>query len=88
MSNIREQLSEEHDDELLFIEPAEDFDSCIIGVASRCGMGPVVVYNSDKVIDAIKAQGLEEDEAIEFFEFNIVGAYVGERTPLFMEALK
>jgi hypothetical protein len=27
---------------------------------------------------------MEEDEAIEFFEFNIECAYVGEYTPIFM----
>jgi hypothetical protein len=27
---------------------------------------------------------MEGDEALEYFEFNIAGAYVGERTPIFI----
>jgi hypothetical protein len=27
---------------------------------------------------------MEGDEAAEFFEFNIAGAYVGDRTPIFI----
>ena len=26
---------------------------------------------------------MTEEEAVEFFEFNIIGAYVGESTPIF-----
>ena len=28
--------------------------------------------------------GMTEEEAVEFFEFNIAGAYVGEYTPIYM----
>jgi hypothetical protein len=27
---------------------------------------------------------MDEDEAIEFYEFNVSGAYVGENTPIFV----
>ena len=35
----REDIVDQHDDdELLFLDPAEEFDGCVIGVAHRCGM--------------------------------------------------
>lgn len=77
--NIREELSAYHDD-LLF---ADGFDEAILGVAERIGMEAVVAYSTPKIIE-ILAREMTEDEAIEYFEFNILGAYVGERTPVFV----
>lgn len=77
--NIREELSAYHDD-LLF---ADGFDDAILGVAERIGMEPVVAYSTPKIIE-ILAREMTEDEAVEYFEFNILGAYMGERTPVFV----
>jgi hypothetical protein len=30
------------------------------------------------------ADGMDDEEAEEFFAFNIIGAFVGEKTPLFI----
>ena len=75
----REELSEEYEG-LLF---ADGFDDAIIGVAERIGMEPVVAYSVGAILQ-ILAQDMTEDEAVEYFEFNILGAYVGERTPVFI----
>lgn len=80
----REQITEVYDEEILFLEPAEQYDPCIVGVAYRCGMEPVVVYDVDQVLEALVQDGMDREEAEEWFEFNIAGAYVGERTPLFL----
>ena len=77
---IREELSEEYGD-LLF---ADGFDEAIIGVAERIGMEPVVAYDTDKIIE-ILSRDMTEDEAVEYFDFNIIGAYVGERTPIYIK---
>lgn len=77
--SIREELSEEFGD-LLF---ADGFDDAILGVAERIGMEPVVAYSTPKIIE-ILSRDMTEDEAVEYFEFNILGAYVGERTPIFV----
>ena len=86
--NIRETLAELYDGELLLLDPPEMYDSCIVGVAHRCGMEPVAVYNSTAVIAALQASGMSEDDANEWFDFNIVGSYVGGRTPLFMTKIE
>jgi hypothetical protein len=62
---------------------ADGFDDAIIGVAERAGMEPVVAYSVGAILQ-ILAQEMTEDEAVEYFEFNILGAYVGERTPVFI----
>ena len=78
----REELSEEYGD-LLFMSEVE-FDEAIIGVAERIGMEAVVAYDTDKIIE-ILSRDMTEEEAIEYFDFNIIGAYVGERTPIYIK---
>ena len=53
----------------------------IVG-ASDCGR---LVYDYRKVIDIfMKKNDWSEEEAIEWMEFNVVGAYVGKDTPIFV----
>ena len=66
------------DPDLLY---ADGFDDCIIGMTFR-DETPVVLYSADRVIFKLM-KDMTEDDAIEFFEFNIAGSYMGERTPLF-----
>ena len=42
------------------------------------------VYDYDKIIASLVADGMDEDEAEEFYGFNIEGAYAGETTPAIM----
>ena len=84
---LRDQLAEQYDDELLFLDPPEDYDKCIMGIGDRCGMEPCVVYDRSKVIQVLMDGDMDEEGAEEFFEFNIAGAYVGEHTPIFMYRL-
>ena len=66
------------DPELLF---ADGYDDCIIGLKFREDL-PVVFYNADRIVYKL-TNDMSEEEAWEFFEFNIAGAYVGKRTPLY-----
>lgn len=82
--NIREHLNSYGDGELLFLSEPE-FDAAIVGIAERIGMSAVVVYDISKIIDVLcDRDGMDRDMASEYYEFNILGAYVGERTPLFI----
>ena len=85
---LREQLAEQYDDELLFLDPPEDYDTCILGIGDRCGMEFCVVYDRAKVIQVLRDGGMDEEGAEEFFEFNIAGAYMGEHTPIFLYPLE
>lgn len=61
----------------------DGFDDCCIGVVQRCGMEPILCYSYDKVIKQLTADGMTNEEAQEFFEFNQLGAWVGDSTPCF-----
>jgi hypothetical protein len=78
--NIREVLAE-IDEEILM---ADGFDDAVIGYAQRCGQPALVVYDRDKCIEVLMKDGMTHEEAEEYFEFNVVGSWVGERTPLFL----
>ena len=64
---------------------ADGFDDAIIGVASRCGISDLIAYDVSKIIDILqKRDGMTHEEAQEYFEFNVIGAYMGEHTPIFI----
>jgi len=70
------------EDGLLF---ADGFDDAIIGVGNRCGQPAVVAYDVSKVIDILMTRdGMSHEEATEFFDFNIGGAWMGELTPVWI----
>jgi len=62
--------------EFLFVD---DMDDAIIGLSTKF----LVVYSADKCIE-ILMKDMFEIEAIEYFEFNIEGAYMGEKTPIYV----
>ena len=63
---------------------ADGFEDCIVGVGSRCGTSYLAVYSVRKILDELMSEGFSEEEAIEHFEFNIIGAWVGDGTPIFL----
>jgi hypothetical protein len=86
MRKFIDSFCEENEVELV---TADGYDDAIIGVTVPNGftdgdMVPRVVYNRDKVIEILMADGMDDEEAEEFFAFNIIGAFVGEKTPLFI----
>lgn len=63
-------------------------NDAIIGTGSRCGMEEVFVYSYDKILDILMIEdGMTEREAIDYIEYNIAGAYVGELTPILVRSL-
>lgn len=63
---------------------ADGFDNAVMGICRRFGSEPHVVYNKQKVIEQLMTDGLTEEEAEEHFDFNIIGAWVGDNTPGFV----
>ena len=62
----------------------DGFDDCILGIGTRFGSEQFVIYDLSKVIAQLESQGMTYDEAVEYHEFNQLGAYVGDHTPAFM----
>ena len=64
------------------------YDDCVVGVLERYGMEPIVLYDKDKVIKKLMDDGCETyEEAVEFYEFNQLGGWHGEKTPGFFVSL-
>ena len=63
---------------------ADGFEDAIIGVGRQFNMD-VVVYDEDKCLEILVLRDqMTPEEAEEFFEFNVVGAYVGDHTPIYV----
>ena len=80
-TNIRHQLQDNYDQELLF---ADEWDDCIIGVTDDFG-DIRVVYSIDKMIEQLMSYGDTYSEAREYLEYNTLGAWVGDKTPVYVE---
>ena len=66
----------------------DDYDDCIIGVGTRSGMLSVFIYDKQKMITKlVKRDDMSYQEAFEFIDFNIEGAYIGEDTPILVNLL-
>jgi hypothetical protein len=59
---------------------ADGFDEAIIGVEDSLGC-PRLIYSVSKCIQ-ILCRDMNEEEAVEFFDFNVRGSYVGDKTPI------
>lgn len=62
----------------------DGYDNCLIGVVEQFGRPPILCYDKSKVIAKLCEDGLDLEEADEFFYFNQIGAWVGETTPCFL----
>jgi hypothetical protein len=64
---------------------ADGFEEAFMGVSEVHGKKPVACYDSSKCIDILRERDeMDVGEAIEYFHFNVTGAYVGEFTPAFI----
>lgn len=65
---------------------ADGFDAAILGVIEDINKPPRLVYSRSRIIQILEASdNLTREEAIEYYEFNIAGAYVGENTPAYLD---
>lgn len=64
---------------------ANGFDNALIGIGRRCSQEDVLVYNFNKAVKIlVNRDKMTEEEAVEYLEFNTVGAWVGDKTPMFV----
>ena len=63
---------------------ATGFEEAILGWGERFH-DTFVVYDLDKLLNIlVERDGMTMEEAREYYEFNIVGAWVGDKTPAFI----
>lgn len=66
---------------------AEGYNAAILGVAEYAGE-TLVVYDVQAIIDLLQRRdGMTEEEAEEFYEYNIAGAWMGEGMPMFLNKI-
>lgn len=77
----REDIAQINPEALL----CDGFDEAIIGMAERINLNPIVAYSVDKIIDImIERDGMTYEEAMEYYEYNILGSWMGDNTPIFI----
>lgn len=66
---------------------AEGYDAAIIGVtdswSGNCRPRRLV-YSGERIVELLMRDGMTYEEALEYFDFNIANAYVGDDTPIFI----
>ena len=85
MRYLNKYLTVNYPDEEFLI--ADGFYSAFIGI-NRGFNGGQLIYDREKCLSVLQRQGMSWSEAFEFFEFNVAGAYVGEKTPIYLETIK
>jgi|TARA_A100001391_G_scaffold200696_1_gene185819 hypothetical protein len=61
----------------------DGFDNAIIGVGERCNTDSMIVYDYDKMVKVLVTRDdMSYEEAEEYIDFNIVGAWIGDTTPI------
>ena len=65
---------------------ADGFDEAIIGVEVTSGR---VIYDCGIMVEILtRDEEMTEEDAIEYIDYNVVNAYVGDNTPIFINVLE
>lgn len=77
IQDLKERIEEINPDAML----ADGLDEALAGFDSKGR----AIYHIEEILGILmQRDGMSEEEAQEFFDFNIEGAYVGEYTPIYM----
>lgn len=79
---LLERIIEVYPDEQFL--KADGLDDAIIGVDEK---SMVLIYSVSKCIDILSIEMHSVKETIEYFSFNVSGAYMGEKTPIWCQDL-
>jgi hypothetical protein len=83
-SDIQEYLESRGETVLL----CDGFDEAFLGLSQRINEPLLAVYSYDKMIDVlVKRDGMEHEDAIDYLDFNVLGAWVGEQTPIIVTSM-
>ena len=63
----------------------DGLDDAIVGVVEEFGNGRRILYSADKIIDILmERDGMTWHEAVEFYDYNILGLHAGDQNPVFL----
>jgi hypothetical protein len=67
----------------------DGFDEACIGFSKRVNEPMLAVYSWQKMVQTLKNRDeMDYDEAVEYIDYNILGAWVGERTPIIVMSIE
>ena len=67
---------------------ADGFELAFLGCGYSFG-GSYAIYDFSTCMEILmQRDGMTYDEAEEYFEFNVIGAFVGDRMPVFLLSMK
>ena len=67
---------------------ADGFDEPLLGVVMDFNSEPRLAYSRIKCIEIlIERDKMSKEDAEEYFDYNVQGAYVGEQTPIWVDDL-
>ena len=61
---------------------ADGVDDALVGCTY--GANVVAVYDINKMVEILMNEGTDYEDAVEFLDYNVVGAHLGEKTPLYV----
>ena len=76
-----DKLLKEREESVVF---ADGLEEAFIGIGYQFN-DPIAIYSKSKAIQCFIGEGMDEEQAYEYFDYNVAGAYVGEATPIFLE---
>ena len=61
----------------------DGFDEALIGFSQRLNEPLLAVYNWQRMVQILKNRDkMSYDEAVEYIDYNCIGAWIGEQTPI------
>lgn len=82
--SIAQEIEEFADQAGIGLTLCKGFDEAIIAIAAQASKDPVVIYDYEKCVKILmRRDSMTREDACDFMEFNVIGSYVGENTPMF-----
>lgn len=73
-------LSEINEDAIVY----DGIEDALVGWVERFGQPPIAIYDFDATIQCLMKQGMDEEDAMEWYSYNTLGSWVGDTTPCFL----
>ena len=59
---------------------ADGLDGAVIGFDEKSER---LIYSVTKIMEILMSEGMSDEDALDHYYYNIAGAYVGEKTPIY-----
>jgi hypothetical protein len=87
MTTTREQISEALEEMGESTLLMDGFEGAFIGFSQRINEPILAVYSYDKMVEVLMTRdGMDYETASEYIDYNCVGAWVGEQTPIIVRS--